>query len=117
MLLLVLIVRVATRRAWQAIAGSFVLLTALSALTAGYDVAFPWVTSSIVCMIAIGLLMRAGLVALIAAAFFSSLILASPITANTGAWYAPASVFATAVAATVLVYAFYLERSGGHSIR
>ena len=105
-LVLMLVVRVAVRRAWPAAAISWLALTAIQALTAGPDTAFSWITGGIVALVAILLMSRAGLVAVIASAFFATLLAASPLTSNFRAWYAPLCMFAVAVAGLLLVYGF-----------
>ena len=110
-LLLMLVLRVVVRRPWLASAVSWLLLTLLLA-TAGGDSRFPsWLTSSLVVAVAMALLVRAGVVALMVGLFFWSLIVNSPMTSNLSAWYAPSSTFAVLLAAALLVYGFYVARA------
>ena len=111
-LLLMLILRVAMRPPWLATAVSWLLLTVLQTAATGYDASFPWLTSSIVVAISIVLLVRVGMVALIANLFFWFLIINSPITTNFRAWYAPASTFAITLAVILLFYGFFTARAG-----
>jgi eukaryotic-like serine/threonine-protein kinase len=111
-LLLMLVVRVALRPPWLAMAVAWLLLTALQRAATGYDVSFPWLTSSILTAIAIALLVRVGLVALIANLFFWHLIINSPITSNFRVWFAPSSTFTIIFAAALLVCGFLAARAG-----
>ena len=111
-LLLMLVVRVVVRRPWVAAAISWLGLTGVQALAAGHDTAFPWITSGILVLVAMLLMSRAGLLAVIAAAFFLTLLATSPLTADLHAWYAPSCVFAVAVAGTLLVFGFFAACSG-----
>jgi hypothetical protein len=111
-LVLMLVVRVVVRRPWPAAAISWLALTTLQAMTAGPDTAFPWLTSGIFVLVAMVLMSRAGLVAVIAAAFFVTLLAASPLTSDFRAWYAPSCMFAVAVAGLLLVYGFFAARAG-----
>ena len=110
-LLLMLVLRVVIRRPWLASAASWLLLTLLLATAGGHDVSYPWLTSSLVVAVAMVLLVRAGMVALMVSLFFWSLIVNSPITSNLSAWYAPSSTFAVLLAVALLVYGFYVARA------
>ncbi len=81
-LLLILIMRVVVRPPWLAMALSWLLLTTCYAASAGCDVSFPWLVGSLIVVITMVLLVRVGLVALIASLFFCFLIVNSPMTAN-----------------------------------
>ncbi len=111
LLLLMLLVRVAIRRQWFASAISWLLLTLLLAAAGGNDGSFPWLTSALAAAVAMVLLVRAGMVALMVSLFFWSLIVNSPITSNLSAWYAPSSTFAVLLAVGLLVYGFYISRA------
>jgi serine/threonine-protein kinase len=115
-LLLMLLVRVAVRRPWPAAVISWLALTALQALTAGLDTAWPWLTSGIVALVVVALMARAGLVALIATAFVLALLRTSPLTADFRAWYAPACVFALTATASLLVCGFVAMQAGRPSV-
>ena len=110
-LLLMLILRMAMRPTWLAMAVSWLLLATLQTAATGYDASFPWLTSSIMVTIAIALLVRIGLVALMMALFFWFLIINSPITSNLQAWYAPSSTFTIVFAAVLLVYGFFTAQA------
>jgi hypothetical protein len=110
-LLLMLVLRVFIRRPWLATAASWLLLTLLLVAADGHDVFCPWLTSSIFVTVAMLLLVRAGMVALMASLFFSSLMVNSPITSNVSAWYAPSSTLAILLATALLVYGFYISRA------
>ena len=62
--------------------------------------------------VAMALLVRVGLVALMACSFFWFLIVNSPVTSNFQAWYAPAGTCAVVLAAALLVYGFFNARAG-----
>ena len=111
-LLLMLLMRAALRPAWLALGGAWLLLTAIQAFSADCDVAFPWITSAIAASIAMAVLVRGGLVALIAAAFTWSLLMASPMTSDFHAWYAPACGSAVAVVGALLLWGFFAARAG-----
>ena len=111
-LLLMLLLRAVLRRTWLTLGTAWLLLTAAEAVSANCDVAFPWITSAIVAAIAIAVLVRAGLLALIAALFTYFLLLASPMTANFHAWYAPGCELAVAVVGTLLLWGFFTARAG-----
>jgi len=111
-LLLMLVLRVAMRPPWLAMTVSWLLLTTLQTAATGYDAYLPWLTSSIMVAIAIALLVRVGLIALITNLFFWFLIINSPITTNFRAWYAPASTFAISLAVMLLFYGFFTARAG-----
>jgi len=111
-LLLMLVARVVLRRPWPAAAIAWLGLTSIQAMTAGHDTAFPWMTSGILAGVAMVLMSRAGLVAVIAASFFVTLLATSPLTLDYRAWYAPSCMFAVAVAALLLVYGFFAVSAG-----
>ena len=111
-LLLMLVVRVVFRRSWLAAAISWLGLTTIQAMTSGQDTAFPWLTGGILALVAVVLMSRAGLVAVIVASFFMTLLAASPLTSDIRAWYAPSAMFAVAVAVLLLVYGFFAARAG-----
>jgi serine/threonine-protein kinase len=111
-LLLMLIMRVVVRPPWLATTLSWLLLTACYAVSAGCDVSFPWLVGSLIVAITMVLLVRVGLVALIASSFFWFLIVNSPMTANFHAWYWPASSLAVALASALLIYGFLTARAG-----
>ena len=115
-LLLMLVVRVVVRRPWLSAAISWLALTTIQAMTAGPDTAFPWMTSGMLTLIVIVLMSRAGLVAVIAASFFATLLATSPLTLDFRAWYAPSGMFAIAVAALLLVYGFFAASAGRTSL-
>ena len=111
LLLLMLVLRVVIRRQWLAAAVAWLLLSSLLATADGYSVFYPWLSSSLVVAVAIVLLVRAGVVALMVGLFCWSLIVNSPITSNLSAWYAPSSAFALLLAIALLVYGFYIART------
>jgi hypothetical protein len=106
-LLLVLMLRIVARPAWLATPFAWLLLTALETASMDCDVSFPWLTSGVIVAIAMVLLIRVGLVALMASSFFCLLLLNSPMTADFHAWYAPAGVLAVSLAAALLLYGFF----------
>jgi serine/threonine-protein kinase len=111
-LLLMLVVRVVIRRPWPAAAVSWLGLTAIQAMTAGQDTAFPWMTSGILALAAMLLMSHAGLVAVIAASFFVTLLGTSPLTLDVHAWYSPSCMFTVAAACLLLAYGFFTARAG-----
>ena len=111
-LLLMLVLRVTVRPPWLATVVSWLLLTVLQTATSAHDGPFTWFVSPIMAAVAMALLMRVGIVALVACSFFWFLILNSPVTANFQAWYAPAGTCAVVLAAGLLVYGFFNARAG-----
>jgi serine/threonine-protein kinase len=111
-LVMMLVVRMVVRRPWPTAAISWLGLTIIQATTAGPDTAFAWMTSAVIALVVTALMLRAGLVAVIAASFFLTLLSASPLTSDFRAWYAPSCVFAVAVASLLLCYGFYAARAG-----
>ncbi len=111
-LLLMLLMRVVLRPAWLAMGGAWLLLSTMQAISADCDVAFPWIASALVASIAIVVLVRGGLVALIAASFTWSLLMASPLTSDFHAWYAPACESTLAIVGLLLVWGFSAARAG-----
>jgi serine/threonine-protein kinase len=111
LLLLVLVLRVLLRPARLAWAASWLLLTFLGVITTGCDVAFPWLISSISALVAILLLTRLGLLAMIVSLFVSSLLANSPITCNIQAWYAPSGTSAVVLIFALLGYALFTVRT------
>ena len=79
-LLLMLVLRVAVRPPWLATVVSWLLLTVLQTATSAHDGSFAWLTSPIMAAVAMALLMRVGIVALVACSFFWFLIVNSPVT-------------------------------------
>ena len=111
-LLLMLLIRAVLRPTWLAMGGAWLLLTAIQAISADCDVAFPWITSAIVASIAMAVLVARGLVALIAASFTCSLLMASPMTSNFHAWYGPACESTLAIVGLLLLWGFSAARAG-----
>jgi serine/threonine-protein kinase len=110
--LVMLVVRAVIRLPWLAAVVSWLLLGALETFATGQDASFPWLTSLIVTGVALLLLVRLGLVALMATLFVCFLIMSSPITSDLQAWYAPASGFAVLLMVALLVYGFFTARAG-----
>lgn len=110
-LLLMLVLRVAVRWPWLSMAAAWLLLAALQRASTGADATMPWLTSAIVAAAAMLLLVRVGLVSLIAGSFVFSLLINSPMTSDIRAWYAPASALAVLLAASLVVYGFVTARA------
>jgi hypothetical protein len=110
--LLMLVLRMVVRLPWLAAAACWLLLTALQTVTADYDASFPWLSGSIVAAVAMVLVVRWGVVALMASLFFWSVIMSSPITSDLRAWYAPSSTFAVLFAVALLLYGFFTAQAG-----
>ena len=109
---LIFILRVILRRDWLA-AGAFVLIymglnslanplaPALSALFAGAETA-----------LLVFMMLRFGLVALIASSFAYVLLLLFPLTADFSVWYAGTSLFALLAAAAISAFALHTSLAG-----
>jgi serine/threonine-protein kinase len=110
--LVMLMVRAVVRLAWPAAIVSWLLLAAIETLTVGKDASFPWLTSLIAAGVALLLLVRLGLVAVMAMFFVCFMIMSSPITSDLQAWYAPASGFAVVLMAAMLGYGYFTARQG-----
>lgn len=107
LLLLMLLGRIAVRMPWPAAIVFCLLLTALLALSAGYDTAMPWLTYAVMVTGVVLVLSRVGLVAVVVGLFVRLMLTTHPITADPAAWYAPAGGFAVAVVAGLLAYGFF----------
>ena len=62
-------------------------------------------------------LMRFGLLAVMAATFCMLLLSAFPVTSNLGAWYVEASYFALAIAAGMAIFGFITSLGGRRILR
>jgi hypothetical protein len=107
LLVLLLLLRVALRIPWLASLAFFALVTAVYAASSSYDTFSPWVTGAILALATVLVLTRVGLVAVIVGQFVRAVLMANPITADFGAWYAPAGNFAVIVVVLLMIYGFY----------
>jgi hypothetical protein len=109
---LIFVLRVVLRRDWLA-AGGFVLIYALlSALAStaapGIGALFSLAQTALLVFV----MLRFGLLALIASAFVYVLFVLFPITADFSVWYAGASLFAVLTVAAVAAFAFRASLAG-----
>ncbi len=109
---LIFILRVVLRRDWLA-AGAFVLLyMALNILASGVAP----VSSALFAAVETGLLvfvmLRFGLLALMASSFVYVLCVVFPITSDFSVWYAGTSIFAMLAVALVAAFAFHASLAG-----
>ena len=93
------------RRAWLP-------LTVLQTTATTHFVCCPWLMSSIVVAVVMTLLVRVGLVALMATLFASFVLIDSPITLNVHACYVRASGFTVLLTAAPLLFGFVNARAG-----
>ena len=110
--LLLFILRTILRRDWLAAAAFVLLFTAFSALASSGPLALEVVFSAIEMTLIVFIMLRFGLVALIASAFAYMLLMLFPITADFSAWYAGTSLFALLSLAALAGYAFHAALAG-----
>jgi serine/threonine-protein kinase len=110
--LFMLVLRGLLRRPWLAMAAAWLALTALETVATGPDTCFPWLTGSLAVAAALLLLVRLGVVALMASLFVWFVLMTSPITSDLRAWYAPAGTFAVLLAIALVGYGFLTARTG-----
>jgi len=109
---LIFILRVLLRRDWLAGAALVVVYMILNGLLA---TASPWLSalfSAVETGLLIFVMLRFGLVSLIASSFVYVLMLMFPITADFSLWYAGASLFALLSVALMAIFAFQVSLAG-----
>jgi hypothetical protein len=110
-LLLLLLFSFVLRREWLAV-GLLVVITTLIGGLQGENPAIDWPMSVLSAAVTFFLLLRFGLLAIVAMQFFIFTFLFYPVTTDFSAWYAGSTVFALAVAVALTAYAFYISLGG-----
>jgi hypothetical protein len=111
-LLLYLIFRFTLRREWLAVTTLLVVLTGLQVAGANEPL---WLSVPVRLAIMSSyafVLLRYGLLAAIAGPFVADTLLITPLTADPGAWYSRATVFAVMTVTVVAVVAFRTAQGG-----
>ena len=119
-LLLLLLLLVLLRYRRLALAALFVILVALVTLFTLQPGENAYVSAAVYGVVTIALLavlMRFGLLAVMAAAFCMLLLSAFPITSVLGAWYVESSYFALVIAAGLAVFGFVTSLGGRRILR
>jgi predicted Ser/Thr protein kinase len=109
---LIFILRVVLRRDWLAAAGFVLLYMFLNGLTATASPALVALFSAVETGLLVFMMLRFGLVALIASSFVYVLMLMFPITGDFSVWYAGASLLALLSVAAIAVFAFHASLGG-----
>ncbi|HXM42159.1 MAG TPA: serine/threonine-protein kinase [Bryobacteraceae bacterium] len=109
---LIFVLRVVLRRDWLA-AGAFVsIYMALNVIGTPASPALAALFAGIETGLLVFVMLRFGLVALIASSFVYELLLLFPITADFSVWYAGASLFALLSVAAMAAFAFHASLAG-----
>lgn len=111
LLVFFVLIRRALRRTGAASIAYWLVITGLVSISVQEDSYLPVVVGALSAALLTGLLLQVGLVGVIAAIFIRQFLLASPVTANLEAWYAPASIFAILVVSALGGSGYYLHAS------
>ncbi len=114
-LLVLLLLRVTVRKPWLMI-GIFVLVVSSPTLL-GPNWIIRWPVMAGLMTLMTYVLIRHGLVALMAAVMIFTLLNNFPLTPNTNAWFALTGYAALAAAAGMCIYAFYVSQAGRPLLR
>ena len=112
-LLILFLLRVFLRREWTAAIAFVVLFTVFG--TIGLPVASGWpllVQQLVISSLTVFLMLRFGVLPIVAGAVFSSILGNLPLTTQISAWYAGISLAGLLVAAAMAFYAFYISLGG-----
>ena len=109
---LIFILRVALRRDWLAASGFVLIYMALNGLATPVSPALAALFGGIATALLVFVMLRFGLVALIASSFVYELLLLFPITADFSVWYAGVSLFALLSVAAMAAFAFQTSLAG-----
>ncbi len=113
---LLFLIRIALRKEWLTALGFIAIMTAIYSLGSRYPL-IDWPTNALFAVIYAFMLLRFGLLALIAADFVSQLLLAFPRSLDFSAWYAPMGLVPLVVAALIAVYGFRISLAGRPLLR
>ena len=111
LLLILLLFRVILRRQWAAVGGFFLLLTAVGLLQS-QDPEVDWVLSVLVNCSFLFLLIRFGLLSIMAFNLFFTFSLSIPFTTDFSLWYSGHAILLLTVPLALAVYAFYISLAG-----
>jgi hypothetical protein len=111
-LLVMLLWRVALRKAWPSMIAFCVTATILLTLSSGAHMAFPWVTNAVIAVILTATMVRAGLLPAILAGLVTYMSRSTPMTANLSLWYAESTAAVVIVLAGLAILALYLCLTG-----
>jgi hypothetical protein len=103
LLMLMLLLRTMLRAGKPAGAGFVAIATTIYALNTDADSVLAWAMCAIVCASAAIVLLRAGLLALVVSLFVTRLLVTTPITVDSQAWYAGMSGFSLLVIVALLL--------------
>jgi len=109
---LIFVLRVVLRRDWLAAAAFVLIYMALNWLATPASPALAALFGAVQTALLVFVMVRFGLVALIASAFAFDLLLIFPITADFSVWYAGASLFAVLSVAAMAAFAFHSSLAG-----
>ena len=109
---LLFILRALLRREWLAAAVFVVIYMTIGALVSPEALLLAALFTAIETAILVFVMLRFGLLALLAAAFAYEIVVVFPINADFSAWYAGASTFALLSVAAVAAYAFHTALAG-----
>ena len=110
-LFLLLLFRVILRRQWAAVGGLFLLLMAVSLLQT-QDPEVDWVFAVLVNAGFLFLLIRFGLLSIMAFNLFSTFSQSIPLTTDFSLWYSGHAILLLTVPLALAVYASYISLSG-----
>ena len=111
MLFMLLLFSIILRREWPAVALVGLIVTAVGVLEGNYlpvDVPLAAATAAVTLFV----LLRFGLLAMVAMEFFIFAFVFYPVTTDLTAWYAGATFFSLAVCAALAAYGFYTALAG-----
>jgi hypothetical protein len=112
-LFLLFLMRAVLRRQWAAAVAFVVFLSGLSAATRSQDAIFAFLLLSILNGVTVFLLIRLGLLALVASFVFQFCLLENfPLTTQGSAWYAGISLAGILLMAAIVLYSFYTSLGG-----
>jgi hypothetical protein len=109
---LIFILRAALRRDWLAAGGVVLIYMALNWLANPASPALSALFGGVQTALLVFVMLRFGLVALIASSFALELLIMFPITADFSVWYAGASLFALLSVAAMAAFAFRTSLAG-----
>jgi hypothetical protein len=109
---LIFVLRAVLRRDWLAAAALVVLYMALNAVTTPAAPVLAALFGAVQTGLLVFVMLRFGLVALIASAFVFELLVLFPLTADFSAWYAGASLFAVLGVAAMAAFALHASLAG-----
>ena len=113
---LIFVLRTVLRRDWLAAAAFVLFEVILSVLATSASPVLAGVFAAAQTALVVLVMLRFGLLALMACSFAYSLLVLFPITADFSAWYAGASLFAVLSIAAIAAFAFHTARAGAAGV-